>query len=57
METFVTAMFWVFLIETTIKLMVIITGAPREPLSLNGYAADTILTATFCIWAGFSLWY
>lgn len=57
METFVTVMFWVFLIEVIIKLVVIATGESRKPVSLNVYIADTVLIAIFCIWAGFSLWY
>lgn len=57
MDTFILVIFWIELTSVFARIINLVTGAYSKPSSIGAYAADTVITATFAIWAAFILWY
>jgi hypothetical protein len=57
MKTFVTVIFWLYACESFCRIFNLATGVWANPISINVYCADTVVTAVVMIWAGFVLWW
>lgn len=57
MKTFCVFIFWLYLMIFLARVTNTVTGSYNKPATIGIYCADTVLTATIMIWAGFALWW
>jgi len=57
MRLFIVVIFCFFIFDVINRIFSIISGDYLKPRKLGIYAADGLINAFICIWAGFLIWY